>query len=166
MMKRIQFLKSSLIASSFFMLPKVNWGQSAKEEHISLAEIKEFVFAAHKDFEKTKSMVEKNPLLLNCTNQAKRGDFETALGGASHMGRTDIAQMLVAKGARMDLFNLTFLGYTDLVKSILKDNPQYLTAPGPHGFSLLHHANVGQQTEFGYWLKEQGLETLRFEDAF
>lgn len=165
-MKRIQFLKASLTFPSLLFLPKIACAQPHEENHISLEEIKEFVFAAHKDFNKTKNMVDKNPLLLNCTNQAKRGDFETALGGASHMGRADIAEMLVAKGARMDMFNLTFLGYTDMVKTILSKHPQYLKAPGPHGFTLLHHAKVGKQTAFAKWLQGQGLETPRFEDAF
>ena len=65
-------------------------------------------FAAHNDFDATKKIIEKKPLLLNCTNQFKKGDFETALGGASHMGRKDIADLLVGLGARMDIFNMTF----------------------------------------------------------
>jgi len=43
------------------------------------------------DFEATKKIIEAQPLLLNCTNQSKKGDIETALGGASHMGRKDKA---------------------------------------------------------------------------
>lgn len=148
-----------------FALP-AGYRFSGNDELISLDEIKEFVFAAHKDFDKTKNMVETNPLILNATNQGKKGDFETAIGGASHMGRADIAELLVAKGARMDIFNLTFLGFTEQVKKMIKQYPQYLSAPGPHGFTLLHHANVGKQEAFASWLVEQGLEETRFDDIF
>ena len=111
-------------------------------------------------------MIDSNPLLLNATNQAKKGDFETALGGASHMGRVDIAELLVAKGARMDIFNLTFLGFTEQVEEMIKQYPQCLNAAGPHGFTLLYHANVGKQQAFANWLLELGLEETRFEDVF
>ena len=60
---------------------------------------------------KTKKIVYAKRLLLNFANQFKKGDFETAVGGASHMGRKDIADMLVGRFARLDIFNLTFLGY-------------------------------------------------------
>lgn len=165
-MKRINFIKTCIASTGLLLMPKPSFSKPVNDEVISLEEIKDFVFAAHKDLEKTKMMVEQNPLILNCTNQFKKGDFETALGGASHMGRKDIAEMLVARGARMDIFNLTFLGYTDLAKTIITHNPQYLKAPGPHGFTLLHHANVGKHQAFADWLMEQGLEETRFKDAF
>jgi len=34
------------------------------------------------------------------------------------MGRRDIADLLVSKGARLDIFNYTFLGNDDFVKKI------------------------------------------------
>ena len=128
--------------------------------------IREFVFAAHKSLDETRKIIEKYPLLLNCTNQAKKGDFETAVGGASHMGRRDIADLLVAKGARLDIFNYAFLGYDDFVKKLITDHPQLLNAPGPHGFTLLHHAKVGNRNELTDWLQSQGLTETFFKSAF
>jgi ankyrin repeat protein len=95
-----------------------------------------------------------------------KGDFETALGGASHMGLKDIADLLVSHGARMDIFNFTFLGFTDFVKELLDKQPQLLNSYGPHGFTLLHHAKVGGHTVFASWLKEQGLIKEIFDDIF
>jgi len=129
-------------------------------------EIQEFVIAAHKDFEATKKIVETKPLLLNCANQAKKGDFETAMGGACHMGRKDIADLLLSKGARLDIFNLVFLGYHNLVKQLIKDFPHLLHAPGPHGFTLLHHAKVGDHKEMATWLEEQGLNKTHLKGIF
>ena len=131
-----------------------------------LEQIKELVFAAHNDFDKTKTILDKNPLLLNCANQPQKGDFETSMGAAAHMGRTDIADLLVQKGARLDIFSLTFLGHVDFVKQFISLSPQYLKAPGPHGFSLLHHARMGKHSDFEKWLIDQGLEDDRFDNVF
>ena len=132
----------------------------------ALEEIKELVHAAHVDFDACKKIIEAKPLLLNCTNQNKKGDFETALGGASHMGRRDIADMLIAKGARMDIFTHAFLGHTDLVKQLITHYPHLLNAPGPHGFTLLHHAKVGEHTELAAWIEENGLKETFFKGIF
>ncbi len=128
--------------------------------------ILDFVFAAHKSLETTKKILEEHPLLLNCTSQFTKGDFETAVGGASHMGRKDIATYLVSKGARLDIFNLAFLGFDDIVKQMITEHPHLLYAPGPHGFNLLHHAQVGKHAELVAWLQSKGLKKARFEGVF
>ena len=61
--------------------------------------VKDFVVAAHGSLEKSKQMLEAQPALINATWDWGGGDFETALGGASHMGRRDIAILLLEKGA-------------------------------------------------------------------
>ncbi|MGB5818396.1 MAG: hypothetical protein WBG90_02850 [Saonia sp.] len=126
----------------------------------------EFVLKAHNSLEDTKRIIETYPLLLNCANQTKKGDFETAVGGASHMGRRDIADLLVARGARLDIFNYAFLGYDDFIKKLVSDYPQLLNAPGPHGFTLLHHAEVGERTALAAWLRSKGLTETFFKGVF
>ncbi|MCR9253765.1 MAG: ankyrin repeat domain-containing protein [bacterium] len=164
-MNRKSFLKTgALLSSSILISPQLYSIQ--ENSNFDLEEIREFVFAAHKDFDETKRIIETKPLLLNCTNQAKKGDFETAVGGASHMGRKDIADLLVSKGARLDIFNYTFLGYHDFVKKLIEDYPDLLWAPGPHGFTLLHHAKVGEHTEMQEWLTEKGLTETFIKGAF
>lgn len=128
--------------------------------------IREFVFAAHNSLDKTKKIIESHPLLLNCVSQTKKGDFETAVGGASHMGRRDIADLLVGRGARLDIFNYAFLGYDDFIKKLVTDYPQLLKAPGPHGFTLLHHAEVGKRNALAEWLQSQGLTETFFKGVF
>ncbi len=163
-MKRKTFIRNGSILGAMALIQPA-WSQETNKI-FSAEEITEFVFAAHKDLEETQKIVEKKPLLLNCTNQFKKGDFETALGGASHMGRRDIADMLVAKGARLDLFNYTFLGYSDFVKKFITDYPHFLRAPGPHGFTLLHHAKVGGHTDMETWLMEKGLSETHIKGVF
>ena len=54
-----------------------------------------------------------------------------------------IANYLVGLGARTNLFVLTMLGKTAIVKNYLETFPSYLTARGPHGLTFLHHAQKG-----------------------
>lgn len=167
-MDRKSFIKKNLILGGLFLsAPTAVLAQNNPQEGVFETElIREFVFAAHKSLEETKKIIEKYPLLLNCANQGKKGDFETAVGGASHMGRRDIADLLVAKGARLDIFNYAFLGYDDFVKKLITDYPQLLNAPGPHGFTLLHHAKVGKRDALADWLQSQGLTETFFKGVF
>ncbi|WP_422361052.1 hypothetical protein [Reichenbachiella sp.] len=165
-MNRKSFLtKGALATGSLAFISPYTFAQET-EGVFSLEEIKEFVFAAHKDFDETKRIVESKPLILNCANQPQKGDFETALGGASHMGRRDIADLLVSKGARLDIFNQAFLGYDKMVMQLIGDYPQLLNTPGPHGFTLLHHAKVGERQDLANWLRDRGLTETFIKGAY
>ena len=168
-MDRKSFIKKNLLAGGFMaVLPQITTANPIfQEEPIFDHElITEFVFAAHKSLEETKKILDKHPLLLNCANQFKKGDFETAVGGASHMGRKDIVDFLVSRGARLDIFNYAFLGYGEFIKKVVTDHPHLLRAPGPHGFSLLHHAEVGKHRELVSWLQDKGLTEKLFKGIF
>src|SRR4051794_12183520 len=69
-----------------------------------------FVFAAHRDLDRVREMLQEQPALVNATWDWGGGDWETALGGASHMGRRDIATLLLERGARLDIFAAAMLG--------------------------------------------------------
>ncbi|MFL5341997.1 MAG: ankyrin repeat domain-containing protein [Gemmataceae bacterium] len=105
--------------------------------------VQDFVIYAHSDLPMTKKLLEKQPALLNATMDWGAGDWETGLGGASHMGRRDIVAFLLEKGARIDLFCAAMLGQLDAVKAFLTLQPKLIDAKGPHGFSLHFHAQVG-----------------------
>ena len=83
------------------------------------------------------------PALLNATIDWGNGDWESGLGGASHMGRRDIVEFLLDHGARIDLFCAAMMGRLDAVKSFLTLQPKLIDAKGPHGLSLHFHAQVG-----------------------
>lgn len=107
------------------------------------AAVKEFVGAAHGDLDKTRKLLDATPGLLNATWDWGGGDFETALGGASHMGRKDIAAFLLERGARMDLFAAAMLGKIEIVRAAAAAFPNIAKAPGPHNITLLAHAEKG-----------------------
>lgn len=105
----------------------------------------DFVIFAHSDLDTVKKLLEREPNLINATIDWGGGDWENALGGASHMGRKDIVTYLLSKGARMDLFCATMMGQLEIVKSMLTLEPALIDARGPHGFNLHFHAQVGQE---------------------
>jgi hypothetical protein len=59
------------------------------------------------------------------------------------MGRRDIAEFLLEKGARIDIFCAAMLGLLEAVKAFLTLQPRLIDAKGPHGFTLHFHAQVG-----------------------
>ena len=93
--------------------------------------------------DRVKELVEEYPHIINATWDWGDGDFETGLGAAGHVGNKAIANYLLEKGARPDLFVLTMLGKTAIIKGILEEYPVLLNSLGPHGFTLLHHAKRG-----------------------
>lgn len=105
--------------------------------------VQEFVAKAHGDFERVKEMLAQQPGLVNSTWDWGGGDFETALGAAAHMGSKEIANFLLENGARLDLFAAAMLGKLDIVKAALTAYPKAINIPGPHGISLLAHAQAG-----------------------
>jgi len=107
--------------------------------------VREFVIAGHGNAEKTGQLLETQPAVINATWDWGGGDWETALGGASHMGNRGIAELLLSKGARMDVFCAAMLGKIEIVKAFLADDPKVIDLKGPHGIPLLRHAQAGKQ---------------------
>lgn len=101
-----------------------------------------FVRAGHgdKNLEKVKEMLAETPKLVFATWDWGGGDWETALGGASHTGSRVMAKYLLSQGARIDSFCAAMLGYRDVLTALVAANSSVVTAKGPHGFTLLYHA--------------------------
>lgn len=137
-------LKGIMLTTGIALTPKLIYAQPLEQPTpIEPKLVNEFVKVAHSDFDKVKDMLKQYPLLLNSSWDWGSGDFETALGAAGHMGRKDIAEFLLSNGARADIFVLTMLGKTEIVKAMLREYPALLNSKGPHGFTLLHHAEKG-----------------------
>lgn len=125
--------------------------------------VKDFVIAGHGNLDKVKTMLAEFPTLLYATWDWGDGDFETGLEGAGHVGNKEIANYFIGLGARTNLFVLTMLGKTQIVKAYLDSFPQYLTARGPHGLTLLHHAQKGgdDAKELLDYLQSKGLKETK-----
>jgi hypothetical protein len=142
------FLKSSLvvagglIASTYSKASAPNIIQD-KPAPISPELVLEFVKNSHGNFEKVKELLDKQPNLLNAAWDWGNGDYETGMNAAGHTGRVEIAEYLLSKGARMDIFCAAMLGKLDIVKPMLEAYTNLKSSKGPHGLALIHHAEKG-----------------------
>jgi hypothetical protein len=59
------------------------------------------------------------------------------------MGRPDIAEVLLASNARLDLFAAAMLGKLEIVKAAVAAFPGIVGVPGPHKIPLIAHAEKG-----------------------
>ena len=123
--------------------PAPEFKPSWKKPQINRLLVQDFVIYAHSELDMVGKLLQKQPALLNATMDWGGGDWETGLGGASHMGRRDIVTFLLDRGARIDIFCAAMMGQLDAVKSFLALEPRLIDAKGPHGFSLHFHAQVG-----------------------
>ena len=105
--------------------------------------VKAFVAASHGDFDTVRHLLQEAPSLVNAAWDWGGGDWETGLGAAAHMGRRQIALLLLEHGARLDVFAAAMLGYFDVVSVVLSDFPSMRDATGPHGIPLVEHARAG-----------------------
>jgi hypothetical protein len=105
--------------------------------------VAEFVLMAHGDLGVVKQVLQREPAIVNAAWDWGGGDWETALGAAAHVGRRDIAEHLLEHGARMDVFAAAMLGETAIVRAMLEAQPGLREARGPHGITLMAHAEAG-----------------------
>jgi hypothetical protein len=105
--------------------------------------VREMVTVAHFDLNRVKELVEARPSLACAAWDWGFGDWESALGAASHMGNRPIAEYLISKGARPSLFSATMLGQLEVVKGFVAAQPSVQSVRGPHSISLLAHAKAG-----------------------
>jgi hypothetical protein len=159
-MNKREFLKRTALTAGNLVLLTTVFGQQQQEKPPALAPdlVREFVRAGHKDLQAVKDMLAQTPTLLNASWDWGGGDFETALEGAGHMGNRDIAEYLLSRGARVNIFAAAMLGKLDIVKSTLTVFPELKTSKGPHGLMLIHHATKGgdKAKEVLDYLKEIG----------
>lgn len=145
-MNRNEFLQRSLIGGTALVLPGfLASGQQAQEKPpaIALDIVKEFVTVSHGNFARVKEMLENDHLLLHVSYDWGGGDYESGIEAAGHVGNREIATYLLSKGARYNIYLACMLGHLDTIKNVLAFNPGLLNSKGPHGFTMLHHANKG-----------------------
>ena len=111
--------------------------------HQDPALVAEVVGASHTDLARVRALVDARPALARASWDWGFGDWESALGAASHMGRRDIAEYLMARGARPNLFTWAMLGRLEAVRAVVEGSPGVASIAGPHGITLLAHARAG-----------------------
>jgi ankyrin repeat protein len=92
-------------------------------------------------------MLVRDPKLVYASWDWGGGDWETGLGGASHVGSRKMARFLLEKGARMDAFSAAMLGERAVIAAMVAADPGVVNARGPHGYCLLYHAAISGDTK-------------------
>ena len=105
--------------------------------------VREMVIASHGNIARVKELVGRSPALVNASIDWGYGDWEDALGAASHVGNRELADFLLANGARPSIFSAAMLGQLDVVKALIVARPGIEAVHGPHSITLLKHAMAG-----------------------
>lgn len=72
--------------------------------------VQEMVVVAHGNVARVKELVARHQTLAKAAWDWGFGDWEDALGAASHVGNREIAELLLANGARPTIFSAAMLG--------------------------------------------------------
>ena len=104
---------------------------------------KEMVAVSHGNVARVRELLAGRPALANASWDWGYGDWESALGAASHVGNQEIAKLLLAAGARPSIFSAAMFGQLDTVKAFILASPGVQKTRGPHGLTLLSHARAG-----------------------
>lgn len=166
-MNRKKFIYGSLlglgtaVAIPTFLLTKSREEESNQPikypDQLDRKLVKDFVVAGHSKLQLVKEMLDEHPNLIYTSFDWGNGDYEEAIEGASHLGNKEIVNYFISQGARVNLFALTMLGKTALVKPMVEAYPNLLFAKGAHGLTLLHHAQIGECVELEEYFKDKGL---------
>lgn len=136
--------------------------QGEKKEPLKLEQVRAFIIAAHGSIEEVKNLIAVEPALIHAVINWGGDDWESGLGAAAHTGNREIAEWLLERGARMDIFTAAMLGELELVKMFVKAQPSVIHATGAHGIPLIRHAQMGgerAQAVFDYLTMLSGSQT-------
>lgn len=111
------------------------------------------VKAGHGKLPELKELIAHNPALVFPAWDWGDGDWETALGGASHIGSRECARFLLSQGARIDAFCAAMLGARDAIGGLITADPAVATGKGPHGYTLLYHAAISGEVAIAEMIK-------------
>lgn len=138
------FANESIIYPSVM---KDAWTKNPRYPSIDDEIVSDVVGSSHFNFDHVQELVNHRPELARANWDWSFGDWESALGAASHVGRRDIAEFLISKGARPNIFTFAMFGNYEIVKSMIEAIPILKTTDGPHGISLLRHAKAGSKSK-------------------
>ena len=166
---RRSFLRQAGVLGAFPLLAVQGPGDRAASRaffpHTDPDRVRSVVGASHGNIDLVRSLVTEQPSLAKVSWDWQLGDWETPLGAASHVGRRDIAELLIAHGARPTLFSAAMLGQIDTVRAYLEADPSLFLLHGPHGISLTRHAQAGGADAadvVGYLLERFGPDPVPF----
>ena len=124
--------------------------------------VREMVSVAHGNTARVKELLSRRPALSNAAWDWGYGDWETALGAASHVGSREIAALLLEAGARPTIFSAAALDQLEVVQAFVSAAPGVQRTRGPHGITLLAHAKAGSAVRVLKYLEALGDADVRY----
>jgi uncharacterized protein len=116
--------------------------------------VEECVGSAHGDLDKVRELVERHPEVVD----ARASWNETPIEAATQIGRRDIIEYLLERGAPLDVFTACVLGRRDVVEAELARDPGRARAHGVHDLPALYFAAIGAQPEIAGLLVARGAD--------
>ena len=137
--------RSFLSASSLLLAPATARADVIRNDFPSHEPelVEEMVAVSHNNLARVKELVGRQPALAKVAFDWGFGDWESCIDAASHIGNREIAEFLIANGARPTIFSAAMLGQLDVVKAFIAAAPGIQKTPGPHSIPLLRHAMAG-----------------------
>ncbi len=117
---------------------------------------REIVGASHARIDRVRELLAEDAGLAKAAWDWGYGDWESAIGAASHTGQKEIIELLLAHGARPTLFTLATLDQVDAVRAVLEHVPGAAALEGPHSISLYDHAWAGEAERVMEYLEAAG----------
>src|ERR1051326_3274407 len=116
--------------------------------------IERCVGSAHGDFATVRELVERHPEIVD----ARAPWDETPIQAATQMGRRDIIEYLLEKGAPLDVFTASVLGSDDVVRAELDATPGLARTRGVHDLPALYFPAIGGQVATAELLLSAGAD--------
>lgn len=98
--------------------------------------INQFASVSHGDFARAKELLAQHPGLL----LARATWDEMGIEAGAHMGNVTIAKFLADAGAPVSICTASVLGMTDVVRRLLREDPNVIRDRGAHDLPPLHFA--------------------------
>lgn len=127
---------------------------SAREVAGRVQAIKQEMFAAvqARDISRVQELLDQNAALANASSESGT----SAVLAAVYMGARDIAELLLARGAELNLFEAAAVGARDRLKEIAGTDRHLVRAYSHDGWTALHLAAFFGHAEAAAYLLEQG----------
>lgn len=115
----------------------------------------QFILECHYDLAAVERKLAANPALAQAVNPLLG---ESALGAAGHVGRADIAELLLAHGAELELAAAAMLGRRAVVSEALEKDPKLAHSGGAHNIPLAFHAALSGDIQLMQQLWDAGAQ--------
>ncbi|HSC45845.1 MAG TPA: ankyrin repeat domain-containing protein [Candidatus Acidoferrum sp.] len=106
------------------------------------------------DTDTVASLLASDPTLANCKNE----QGVSAVLMACYMGRKEIRDLLISKGARLELHEAAAAGNLSRVRELIESNPAAASAFSPDGFPVMALAAVFGHEEVARYLHSKGAD--------